>query len=172
MAKSHLELLLPLEAEQMIAAYMAKAESFIFGVAPDGTPIFTLKNRNAIVVNGDGSVTWTARETGLGLHSFIELTTGEQRKKTIIIPLCLVNSKIRRCLKPLLDSTVDAPDGKLNSKPAECYIMRSDGFGFKVTVKLENLAIQYIMLQLFPPDFALRFKSEHCPFCRELGEVS
>lgn len=156
------------EGNCLINYYMAIAESYRFGVLLNGEPTFLLKNSNAIIVNADGSVTWKAQETGLGLHSFIELVTGEKTRRKIIIPLCLVNPESRRRLKPLLSTTIDQANGKLNSKNAEFWVSTTEGFGFKVRVPLPNLTIQYVMLQLFPADFAKKFASQYCPFCKDL----
>lgn len=165
-----LEMLSREEAEQLIEFYMWMAVSYSFGVLSDGTPAFMLKSGGAVIVDEDGSVSWTVREIGVGLHSFIELTTGQKTRRKITIPLCLVNPKARQSLKPLLASTISPSDGRLNSKPAEAYILTPEGAGFKVHFKLQNLTTQYAMLQLFPSDFAARFKSKHCPFCREKSE--
>lgn len=86
-----LGLLSPEESERLIEGYMAKAVSYKFGVLSNGGPAFMLKNRNALAINPDDSLTWNVRESGISLHSFIELITGELTRKTVIIPLCLVN---------------------------------------------------------------------------------
>ncbi len=168
---ARLELLSKREAEGLMGSYFAQAVPFSFGVLSNGKPAFMLKNNNDLISNKDGSVTWTVSEIGSGLHSFIELITGETHKKKIYIPLCLVNPHSRKFLTLLLNTTRDSVDGRFNSREAETYVLTSDGRGAKIKVKLESLATHYVMLQLFPSHFALKWKSEHCPFCRELGEV-
>ena len=162
-----LNLLSPNETERLIEFYMANSESFQFGVLNNGEAAFMLKNEKALSVNKDGSVTWRLREIGVGLHSFLELTTGETKRKTVYLPLCLVNKETRQLLTPLLNSTVKEEDGRLNSRDGEFWILTPLGLGFKVHCKLENLTLQHVMLKFFPSDFALRFETEHCPFCRK-----
>jgi len=164
-----LKLLSPEEAEKLIAKYMEKSVSYSFGKLQEGSIVFVLKDEKAIIVNPDGSVTWQLTEITIGLHSFLELTTGEQNKRTVYIPLCLVNPEIRQRLSFLLSTTIDPSDGRLNSKPAHFYIANPKGKGFKVQVRLAGLALNYIMIKLFPPDFPLKFKSKHCPLCKQIS---
>lgn len=168
---ARLDLLSQHEAENLMLFYFAQAVPFSFGVLSNGKPAFMLKNNSDLISNKDGSVTWTACELGMGLHSFIKLTTGETRKKQIIIPLCLVNPHSRKFLALLLNTTRDSVDGRFNSREAETYVLTPDERGAKIKVKLASLTTHYVMLQIMPSDFALRYKSQHCPFCRELGEV-
>jgi len=165
-----LELLSEHEAEDLMIFYFAQAIPFTFGVLSNGKPAFMLKN-NDIIVNRDGSVTWKACEIGVGLHSFIELVTGETYKKKIYIPLCLVDPHSRKVLTLLLNTTRQAVDGRYNSKEAEMYVLTPNGKGVKIQFKLESLTMNYVMFQLFPSVFALKFKSQYCPFCRELRDV-
>lgn len=158
------------EAERRFASYMRRAEEYAFAVLRNGLPAFILRNPDAIIVNPDKSVSWQVREIGCNLHSFLELVTGEETKKKIYLPLCLVNPLSRRMVGVLLATTVDPRDGRLNSKEAEAYILLPNGGGFKISFRLVYLPIQYIALHLFPMGFALRFKSPHCPFCREIWE--
>lgn len=163
-----LDLLSKEEAESLISFYFSHSVPYSFGMLSNGKPAFMLKNTVDLILNKDGSITWKAREVGVGLHSFIELTTGEEKKRKIYIPLCLVNPDYRKFLKLLLDTTRNPVDGRYNSQEAELYILTPNGHGFKIHLKLENLSMQYVMMQLFPSDFALKFKSKHCPFCREV----
>lgn len=163
-----LELLSEHEAEGLMSFYFAQAVPFSFGGLSNGYPAFMLKNNSNLVSNKDGSVTWKACEIGLGLHSFIELTTGEAKKKRIYIPLCLVSPKSRQYIKLLLDTTRTPKDARYNSKEAEFYVLTPNEKGARVKVKLTSLAMHYVMLQLFPSDFLLKWKSQSCPFCREL----
>lgn len=167
-----LELLSQREAQDLMRFYFAQAVPFSFGTLSNGKLAFMLKNSSDLISNKDGSVTWKVCEIGIGLHSFIELVTGEEKKRKIYIPLCLVNSHSRKFLTFLLDTTRDPMDRRYNSKEAEIYVLTLDGRGAKIKVKLESLTTHYVMLQIMPSDFALRYKSQHCPFCRELGEVS
>lgn len=159
------------EAEDLMGFYFAQAIPFSFGILSNGKLAFMLKNNRDLVSNKDGSVTWKASEIGIGLHSFIELITGEETKKKIYIPLCLVNPHSRKFLTLLLNTTRRSGDGRYNGKEAEFYVLTPDGKGALIKVKLENLAMHYVTLQLFPSSFALKWKSEHCPFCRELRDV-
>jgi len=154
------------EAERLLAYCFSLAVPYSFGVMSDGKPAFMLKNPLDLVINGDRSVTWRANELGVGLHIFILLTTGEQTRRTVYIPLCLVTAKTRNFLKRLINTTVDPADGRFNSRPAEFYVLTPDGYGTLIKTKLELLATQYVTLQLIPPDFASRYASPHCPFCR------
>ena len=169
--KKSLELLSEREAEGLIGFYFAQAVPYSFGVLSNGKPAFMLKNNSDLVSNKDGSVTWKVCEIGLGSHSFIELVTGEEIKKKIYLPLCLVNPHSRKFLTLLLNTTRDSTDGRYNNKEAEAYVLTPDGRGTIIRVKLESLSIHYVLLQLFPSDFALKFKSKHCPFCRKLQEL-
>ena len=167
---ARLELLSQQENERFIRHYFSRAVPFSFGMLSNGELAFMLKN-NDIIVNRDGSVTWKACEIGVGLHSFIELVTGETHKKKIYIPLCLVNPHSRKVLTLLLNTTRQAVDGRYNSKEAEMYVLTPNGKGVKIQFKLESLTTHYVMLQIMPSEFALRYKSQHCPFCRELRGV-
>lgn len=103
-----MQLLSKQEAEKLLAHYFSQAVPFSFGVMSNGKPAFMLKTPSDMIVNRDGSVTWTASELGVGLHSFIELTTGEETKKTVYIPLCLVDPKSRQALtRALISATID-----------------------------------------------------------------
>jgi len=170
MSKS-LELLSQREAEDLMSFYFAQAVPFSFRRLSNDKPAFMLKNSGDLISNKDGSVTWKVCEIGIGLHSFIELVTGEKTKNKIYIPLCLVNPQSRKFLTLLLDTTKHPMDRRYNSKEAEAYILTPDGRGIKIKFKLQSLAMHYVTLQLFPSDFALKWKSQHCPFCRELGEA-
>ena len=150
--------------------YFAQSVPFSFRRLSDGNLAFMLKNSGDLIINEDGSVTWTVREIGLGLHSFIELTTGEQTKRKIYIPLCLINLDSRKYLQFLLETTRARDDARYNSQPARFYILTADGKGFHAKVRLQNLATHYVMLQLMPPEFALRYRSVHCPFCTQILE--
>jgi len=130
-----------------------------------------LNSSSHIKMNLDGSVTWAAREIGIGFHSFVEVATGEKRKRRVYIPFCLVNPNSREAIRPLLGTTIHPLDGRYNSKPAEFWVLTPEGKGFKLRIKLESLSMHYVLLKLFP-DFALKFKSEHCPFCRQIGEAT
>lgn len=164
---ARLDLLSEHEAKDLMLFYFAQAVPFTFGVLSNGELAFMLKN-NDIIVNRDGSVTWKACEIGVGLHSFIELVTGETHKKKIYIPLCLVNPHSRKVLTLLLNTTRQAVDGRYNSKEAETYVLTPNGKGVKIQFKLESLTMNYVMSQLFPSRFVLRYWSKHCPFCRQL----
>lgn len=166
-----LELFSNYEAESLLEYYFRQATPGMFIMAPNGNVGFMLENKRDVIINKDGSVTWKVKEISLGLHSFIQLTTGETKKKQLYIPLCLVNPKSRLYIKFLLETTRDLLDGRYNGKGAELYILTRNGDGFKINVRLENLAMHYVMLQLFPSDFLLKWKSQYCPFCRELGGV-
>lgn len=155
------------EAESLMSFYFSQSVPYSFGMLPNGKPAFMLKNTENLIINKDGSVTWTAREIGVSLHSFIELTTGEEKKRIIYIPLCLVNPVSRKCLKLLLDTTRNPVDGRYNSQKAELYILTPNGQGTKIHFQLPNLTMQYVIMQLVYHDFALKFKSKHCAFCRE-----
>jgi len=154
------------EAERLLAYCFSRAVPYSFGVMSDGKPAFMLKNPLDLIINRDRSVTWRANELGVGLHIFIRLTTGEQTRRTVYIPLCLVTAKTGNFLKRLIDTTVDPADGRFNSHPTEFYVLTPDGCGVLIKTKLAALATQYVTLQLFPPDFASRYASPHCPFCR------
>lgn len=166
-----LDLLSEHEAKDLMIFYFAQTIPFTFGVLSNGEPALMLKNRSDLVSNKDGSITWEVSEIGMGLHSFIKLTTGETRKKQIIIPFCLVNPQSRQYLRLLLDTTRNPSDARYNGKEAEFYVLTMDGRGVKIKVKLESLAINYVTLQIMPSQFALRYWSKHCPFCRQLQGV-
>ena len=165
---ARLDLLSQREAKDLMIFYFTQAVPFSFGVLSDGEPAFMLKNSDDLVSNEDGSVTWEVSEVGVGLHSFIKLTTGETRKKQIIIPLCLMNPQSRQYLRLLLETTRNSSDARYNGKEAEFSVLTMDGRGVRIKVKLASLAINYDMLQIMPSQFALRYSSKHCPFCRQL----
>jgi hypothetical protein len=161
------------EAEMKMQYYWARASPYIYLITfEDDRPIaaFLPKHADHIINNADGSVTWAAREISIGLHSFIELTTGEKVKRTIYLPVCLVNPHTREMFKPLIFSTVDPKDGRLSSKDAECYIIHPKYGGFKINLPLAGLTMAYVMLQIMPPDFAYHFKFNKCVFCRSILE--
>ena len=90
------------EAAAEMAYYWLHSMEYYYTVAlENGKPVavFVLKNNDAIVRNSDGSVTWTAQEINFTLHSFIKLTTGEEYKRTIYLPICLVNPKTTRSFR-------------------------------------------------------------------------
>jgi hypothetical protein len=154
------------ESEELIRRYMSQAEDYNFAIAPTGIPCFLVKNSSAIIANDDGSVTWFAREISICMHSFIELRTGEEKTKTIYIPLCLVNPTARQFAEVLINTTKSPLDGRFGSKKAEAIIFTPDGKGVAVCFELKGLPIHHVTLQLFPQDHASKFKSSHCPFCR------
>ena len=162
-----LKLLSQEEQNALLAYYFAQSIPYRFGLVKN-EPALMLKSTSCIKINKDGSVTWTAREIGVGFHSFIELVTGEKRKRRVYIPFCLVNPNSREAVKPLLETTIAPLDGRFNSKPAEFWILTPEGKGFKVRIRLESLTLHYVALQLLPTDFALKFRSKFCPFCREM----
>lgn len=166
-----LKLLSQDEQNALLAYYFAQLIPYRFGLVKN-EPALMLKSTSYIKVNKDRSVTWAAREIGVGFHSFIELITGERKKKRVYIPLCLVNPKVRRFVQLLLETTIDPTDGRYNSKPAQFWILTPEGKGFKVRIRLESLSMHYVLLKLLPPDFVLKLKSEFCPFCRQIGEAT
>jgi hypothetical protein len=158
------------ESEELIRRYMSQAEDYNFAIAPTGIPCLLMKNSSAIIANSDGSVTWFARAISLNAHTFIELKTGEKKTKTIYIPVCLVNAKSRHVAEALLNTTVDPLDGRLGSKDAEVIIITPDGKGFMIHFELKVLALSYLSFQMFPQEYVLRLKSNHCRFC-EMASV-
>jgi len=169
--KDRISLVSEEEAEEFMARYWAGVVEYEYRLSFDGKaviPAFVLKNDSDIIVNKDGSITWAAREIGVGLHSFLEVKTGERKKKTIYFPLCLVSPRSRELLVPLINTTVDPKDGRLNSKEAEVYIVLKDRGGIKLNFSLPSLTTQEVMLNLFPQDLLPRYKSKHCPFCKDL----
>jgi hypothetical protein len=167
------------ENKQLMRFYFSQTVPFTYGVLTDDThnnmrarqvfaPAFMLKNKQDLISNKDGSVTWNLREIGLGFHSFLEIITGEKNKRKVCIPLCLVNPNSRKFLQFLLQTTRTLEDNRYNSQPAQFYILSKDGRGFLAKVKLQNLATHYVMLQLMPPDFVSRYWSQYCLFCREV----
>lgn len=154
------------ESEKLIQHCMSLGEEYTWGIAPPGVPCFLLKNSSAIIANKDGSVTWFARVISLDAHAFIELRTGEKKNKTIYIPVCLVNANSRHVAEALLNTTVDPMDGRLGSKDAEVIIITPDGKGFMIHFELKVLALSYLSFQMFPQDYVLRLKSNHCRFCK------
>jgi hypothetical protein len=171
-----LDLLSPEESEHLMGIYWSKVPvSYRYVMAmtdgKDILPAFVFEN-SALVLDEDGGVTWHAREIGIGLHSFIELKTGQGvLQRTIYLPLCLVNSKSRKVLEPLIHTTISPADGRLNSRKAEFFVMRGDGRGAKIKVSLPSLATHYALLRLFPPDFPIRMRSKSCIFCRNIEEA-
>jgi hypothetical protein len=165
-AHTDLELLSKEESERFIEFYMSQAEHYRLRILPDGMLAFILQNKNALLSNPDGSITWNVREIGVAPHSFIELITGEEKKKRVYIPLCLVNPNVKQNFEVLIKATVEPIDGRYNSKKAEFYILTQDERGFMIKASLANLAMHYAMLHLFPPDFASKYASQHCPFCK------
>jgi len=165
-------ILTPEEAERKMRYYWSKATPYTYGLVleEDGKPlvVFVLRRADDVVRDEDGGVTWKVREISLGLHSFIELTTGEKRKRTVYLPICLVNPHTRKAFETLVLSTVDPRDGRLNSKHAECYIARPDGKAFKIQLELPGLTMMYLMLKVMPPDFAVHMKSTECAFCKAM----
>ncbi len=155
------------EAKHELSKLFGQSVEYTLFRAPRNGRATFLLGHNDIIVNPDQSVTWFAREIGVSLHSFIELTTGENHKKTVCLPLCLVNPQTREAYKPLLESTVGAA-GKLNEREAEFYVFDANMIGALIKIKLENLALHYIMLQLFPSSIIRKFKSKYCPFCGNL----
>jgi len=160
--------------ERLMAYYWSHAAKYLFTLGSiDGEtylPLFVLKNSNDLQVNSDGSVSWEAREIGLGLHSFIELTTGVKQRNRVYLPLCLVNPKTRRGFGLLAYTTIDPADGRFNTKEAEALVSLRDGKTVKIQLKLESLASHYAMLKLMPPEIAYRMRSRYCVFCRDLPE--
>lgn len=88
-----LDLLTQKESERLMEYYWSQAAPYTYITVLEGArllPVFILKHKNDLVVEEDNSVAWQVREIGLGLHSFIEIITGEKRKKRVYLPLCLV----------------------------------------------------------------------------------
>ena len=159
------------EAEQQMRRYMRQAKRYYFAVSPAGIPMLLVKDRSAIIANDDGSVTWTARAISLGAHAFIELRTGEEKTKTIYIPICLVNAEARLVAEALLNATVDPLDGRLGSKDVDVIILAADEKrvkGVKIRLSLKVLAPSYVSLQLFRQSHLLHYKSNHCWFCNAM----
>lgn len=154
------------ESEEIIRRYTSKAEDYNLAIAPTGIPCFLMKSSSTIIANDDGSVTWSARAISLDAHIFIELTTGEKKTKTIYIPVCLVNTNSRHAAEAILNTTVDPLDGRLGSKDAEVIIITPDGKGCVIHFELKVLALSYLSFQMFPQDYVLRLKSNHCRFCK------
>jgi hypothetical protein len=153
------------ESEELIRRYTSQAEDYNFAIAPTGIPCLLMKNSSAIIANSDESVTWFARAISLDAHTFIELKTGEKKTKTIYIPICLVNAKSRQVAEALLNTTIDPLDGRFGSKDAEVIIITPDGKGFMIHFELKVLALSYLSFQMFPQDYVLQLKSNHCRFC-------
>ena len=178
-----IELLFKEEAEARMAELVGKLpERFGFGKLPGGLPFFSIP-WECIVEDDDGSITWSAREIFIGMHSFIELTLGRgEKKRTIYLPFCLIDPLARRFAADVARTTVDPESGRYNSKPAELLIVDIDAVqglladleagregpwrvkAFKIEVKLEALVLHLLMSRLLglPLD---RWKSRYCPFC-------
>jgi len=166
------------EAEARIAELVEKIpDRLAKGVLP-GVVFFAIP-REYIVEDEDGSVTWSAEEVCIGMHSFIKLTTGRGKKKrTVYLPFCLVEPGSRRFAAAVARTTIDPAAGRYNSKPAELYIAEFEKLeesgvlrGFKIKVKLEGLVTHLCISSLLglPLD---RFRSKHCPYCSgEIREV-
>jgi len=75
--RSKLDLMCKEEAEEYMASLKEKLpRPFSIGILPNGEPFFAIP-KEYIVENEDGTVSWSAREICVGLHPFIELTTGQ-----------------------------------------------------------------------------------------------
>jgi hypothetical protein len=154
------------EAERLIAARCKRCVPYRM-VAARPIPIIDLPE-GSILSGQDGSVSYDVYEETIGLHSLIKLTIGKRgTTRTICILLCLVCPQSRRDLEPLLATTIKPEVGKLNSQNAE-VILRDGRRALYVNVPLPGLTTNYVMLQLMPTDFPLRFASPHCPFCKDL----
>lgn len=154
------------ESERFMQRYMRQAEDYNFAIAPTGIPCFLMKSSSAVIANEDESVTWSVRAISLDAHTFIELKTGEKQTRTIYIPVCLLNTNSRHVAEALLNTTVDPLDGRLGSKDSEAVIITPDGKGFMIHFEVKVLALSYLSFQIFPQDYILRLKSNHCRFCR------
>ena len=164
--RSRLDLMCREEAEEYMASLKKKLpRPFSIGILPNGEPFFAIP-KEYIVENEDGTVSWSAREICVGLHPFIELTTGQgEKKRTVYLPFCLVNPRARLFAAAVARTTIDPIDGRYCSKPAELYIVELGGRrAFKIHVSLGVLPMQLFVASILGPA-AARFKSEHCVFC-------
>ena len=137
------------DANRQLDSFFEQSVAYTLLRSPDGKPLFMLSKKEDIIVNPDLSVTWSAREIGVGPHSFIELTTGESHRKTVYLPLCLVNPETRNSYNMLLESTVGT-EGKLNEREAKCYVLTPNLIGALVNIKLENLCLHYVCCSFSP----------------------
>ena len=151
------------EADAIIEEYSKL--SVVSGLFLDAanTPCILLKD-HSFVKDIDGCVNWAVDIKALGAHVFIFLTTGTDKKDTIVVPICLLDTQSRLAAKILLDTTRNEK-GQFNSRDAEFKIVDSKHKGFKVKVNLAPLSLMYIEIETFPKSFWLHLKSEHCPFC-------
>ena len=154
------------ETGQLFAEYERFMPKHQMVLAPDGRLGFIVED-DELIIDGEGIV-WSTTEISVGPHSFIEIVTGEEKTKRMLLLLCLLNPRSRRAASLLLESTIDPSDGRFNSKSAEFYLTSSKE-GCLMTCKLPHLARWYTLTKLFPMDMMTeRFQTEHCPFCREL----
>lgn len=156
------------EIERLIEHLMKKAEKYELTFTAEGTPCLVLQSPVALVVDTDGTVTWTAKIITYTAHAFIELTTGSKKTKTIYLPICLLNPKTRIIAEALIGTTIDPLDGRFGSKNAEFFFGTSPTRLFKIAFDLTLLALEYTSLEMSSGSFLSQLKSAHCPFCTEV----
>lgn len=157
------------EIESKIANLMPKAK-YDFGFIQDGSLCLILRDSDSIIIDRDGSLSWKASVQTFTAHAFIKLTTGETKKKTTFIPICLLHPKTRVFARALIATTVKPNNGRYGSKLGELYIGTSTDRVFKIEFDLMPLIMDYHTLEICHNELAEQLKLKSCPFCRELNE--
>jgi hypothetical protein len=158
------------EAEEKIKELISQIpeEGYFMGIFR-GFPVIKLCNPSIIKLNNDGTIDWEAHEVSVGMHTFIEISTGPKKDNKFVICLCLINSEIRPFIEALIHTTIDPKDGRFNSKDAELILIIDDEKIFKIHFPLPGLSTNYLMLYLVP-DICSHYKSKYCPLCKEVQE--